>query len=72
MSEPKPVYNHGGARPGAGRPRLAAEPSQRVTIVLTTWHLNQLENVPGDSTAARVRWLIEQYVNTEADHAPGG
>lgn len=67
MTEPKPTYTtHGGARPGAGRRTLNNKSATvRVAIVFTQWHLDQLDNVPGENRSAKVRWLIERYIDED-------
>jgi len=65
MTEPKPTYTtHGGARPGAGRPTLDdTNATVRVAIVFTQWHLDQLDAMPGSNRSAKIRDLIERYID---------
>lgn len=60
---------HGGARPGAGRrpltPNAAGVP---INVILTQWHLDQLDAMPGSNRSAKIREMIERYViDDEAD-----
>lgn len=65
MTEPKPTYTtHGGARSGAGRPTLDdTNATVRVAIVFTQWHLDQLDAMPGSNRSAKIRELIERYID---------
>lgn len=55
---------HGGARPGAGRPPLTpAAPGVAINVILTQWHLDRLDDIPGSNRSAKIRELIERYID---------
>lgn len=53
--------SHGGARPGAGRPRLTDEPTIEATITLPTSLDAKAQQIGGGNRSAGVRLALEAF-----------
>lgn len=58
--------NHGGSRPGAGRPYDYREPLRRVTVTLPDSYIEQLRRYGDDNLSEGIRLLVEEA------RTPGG
>ena len=57
-------YGHGGKRPGAGQPKLADEPTVRITITLTQSLAKKAERI-GRSRSEGIRLALEAYAERD-------
>lgn len=53
--------SHGGARPGAGRPRLTDEPTIEATITLPTSLDAKAQQIGGGNRSAGIRLALEAF-----------
>lgn len=51
--------NNGGRRPGAGRPRLAEEPRQAITVTLSSQAIAWLDATSPGNRSAAIEALIQ-------------
>lgn len=61
------MTNHGGTRPGAGRPADYREPLRRVTVTLPESYIEQLRRSGQDNLSEGIRRLVEEAL-TPAGH----
>ena len=52
---------HGGAREGAGRPRVSDEPMEDVTVYLPASYVEDLRRLGDGNVSAAVRQLVETW-----------